>query len=107
MIQAGLRDVFVAADGNHLERHRIRTTTTAEYYQPAGFKKATITRGKIGRGDAEERAIISATPSLKQTLSEISKRLITGSRKYDPTRHMVIEDSNKKWKQLSPGDGPK
>ncbi|KAG2231708.1 hypothetical protein INT48_000448 [Thamnidium elegans] len=150
MIQAGLRDVFVAADGNHLERHRIRTITTAEYYQLAGFKKATITRGKIGRGDTEERAIISATPSLKassldlfnaaaiyifnnfvnitlyydrdlkfnklkfrnyikkqQTLSEISKRLITGSRKYDPTRHMVIEDSNKKWKQLSPGDGPK
>ncbi|KAI8076281.1 hypothetical protein BDF21DRAFT_422998 [Thamnidium elegans] len=43
----------------------------------------------------------------QQTLSEISKRLITGSRKYDPTRHMVIQDSNKKWKQLSPGDGPK
>ncbi|KAG2237249.1 hypothetical protein INT48_006653 [Thamnidium elegans] len=121
---AGLPDVFVAADGNHLERHKIRTTTTAEYYQFAGFKKATITRGRIGRGDAEERAIISITSSLKtssldlfntaaiyifnnfQTLSEISKRLITGSRKYDPIRHMMIENSNMKWKQLFPGDGP-
>ncbi|KAI8077046.1 hypothetical protein BDF21DRAFT_400222 [Thamnidium elegans] len=43
---------------------------------------------------------------LMQTLSEISKRLITDSRKYDPTRHVVIEDSNKKRKHLFPGDGP-
>ncbi|GAA5814013.1 hypothetical protein MFLAVUS_007503 [Mucor flavus] len=145
----GLRDVFVAADGSHLERHKIRRVTTKEYYQLAGFKKARITRGKISRGDAEERAIISARSSLKtsslnpfnvaasyifnnfvnmtlyydrnlrfyklkfrnyikkqQTLSEISKRLLTGSKKYDPTNHMTIENSTKKWKQTAPADRP-
>ncbi|GAA5798102.1 hypothetical protein HPULCUR_003502 [Helicostylum pulchrum] len=148
-VDPGLRDVFVAADGSDIERHRIRRTTTNEYYQLAGFKKARITRGKIDRGDAEERAIISATPSLKtsslnlfnvaasyifnnfvnmtlyydrnlrfnklkfrnyikkqQALSEISKRLLTESKKYDPTNHMTIENSTKKWKQTAPADRP-
>ncbi|GAA5816685.1 hypothetical protein MFLAVUS_010217 [Mucor flavus] len=49
-VDPGLRDVFVAADGSRLERHRIRRTTSNEYYQLAGFKKVRITRGKIGRG---------------------------------------------------------
>ncbi|GAA5805701.1 hypothetical protein HPULCUR_011225 [Helicostylum pulchrum] len=64
-VDPGLRDVFVAADGSDIESHIIRITTTNEYYQLAGFKKARITRGKIARGDAEERAIISARSSLK------------------------------------------
>jgi hypothetical protein len=38
-VDPGIREVFVASDGTANEKHRVRRTSTAEYYQLAGFKK--------------------------------------------------------------------
>jgi hypothetical protein len=147
-LDPGIRDVFVDADNDTSERHRVRKTSTNEYYQLAGFKKAMITRAKFGRTSPNERAIIAAAPTMKtssigrfitaatyifnnfsnitnfydlnlrfnklkfqtyikkqKALSEMAKRLITGSSKYRPPGY-VIENSAKKWKQLAPHDKP-
>lgn len=64
-LDPGLHDIFVASDGavagveDVAQRHRIRKTSTAEYYQLAGFKSATIKRTKHDRNNRDARLIIS------------------------------------------------
>ncbi|KAI8997070.1 hypothetical protein BDB01DRAFT_901515 [Pilobolus umbonatus] len=49
-LDPGVKDVLIAADGHNPNRtHRIRKTSTNDYYYLAGLKKATITRTKIKR----------------------------------------------------------
>ena len=45
-VDPGQTDIFVASDGDSGNRHRIRKTSTAEYYHLAGFKSAVIKRAK-------------------------------------------------------------
>ncbi|KAG2177978.1 hypothetical protein INT43_003231, partial [Umbelopsis isabellina] len=66
-----LRDVFVACDGvgtgagQSRQRHRIRKTSTGEYYQLCGFKSAAIKRAKHDRANVDARHLISNTPSTR------------------------------------------
>ncbi|EPB90321.1 hypothetical protein HMPREF1544_02846 [Mucor circinelloides 1006PhL] len=70
-LDPGIRDVFVASDGvgtgagQDRQRHRIRKTSTGEYYQLCGFKSAIIKRAKHDQANADARRLISDTPSTK------------------------------------------
>ena len=145
-VDPGLTDIFFASDDHEIpNRHRIRKTSTAEYYQLAGFKKSRLSRAKIDKDRMDERRILSQSPSLKtssfdnytasvkyilrnygqltsyydnqfiftklkfrnyinkqKALTEISKRLLSGSRKYSVQTDII--DSTKKWKKRSPVD---
>jgi hypothetical protein len=64
-VDPGIREVFVASDGTAKEKHRLRRTSTAEYYQLAGFKKYVITHSKYGALHPQERTIVANSPTLK------------------------------------------
>ena len=64
-VDPGQREVFVACDGTTTESHRVRRTSTGEYYQLAGFKKACLTRAKIDKYNSEQRLLISQKPTMK------------------------------------------
>jgi hypothetical protein len=66
-VDPGVRDVFVASDGDELARHRIRKTSTSEYYQMAGFNSAKIKRSKYDRSHRDARNVVAQTPSTKTT----------------------------------------
>lgn len=149
-LNSGLRDVFAASDGavagieDVARRHRIRKALTAEYYQLAGFKSATIKRAKHDHNNRDAQNIISNCPSLKtsnletlnlaaryvfqnfatikgyytfrlkklkyhgyrnkqKALSELCKRVFTGSQKYGQ-EDWVIPESPFKWKPFTPVD---
>ncbi|EPB83449.1 hypothetical protein HMPREF1544_09777 [Mucor circinelloides 1006PhL] len=150
-LDPGIRDVFVASDGvgtgagQDRQRHRIRKTSTGEYYQLCGFKSAIIKRAKHDQANADARRLISDTPSTKtcdwdrfnqalryifrnfqtikdyyttglrklkyhsyrnkqKALTEMCKRLFTGSRKYQEDNPDIQQANQQKWKPLAPRD---
>lgn len=143
-VDPGQRDLFVASDGDSNGTHRIRRTSTSEYYFLAGYKAANIKRAKYAANNIQLRQHISAGNSFKtaslnnleealrttfgnflqvrnfynfgqrslrftlynkrrRALTEICKRLVTGSEKY--TNLPPIQQINPlKWKPVTPND---
>ncbi|KAL7312785.1 hypothetical protein PS15m_008510 [Mucor circinelloides] len=131
--------------GQDRQRHRIRKTSTGEYYQLCGFKSAIIKRAKHDQANADARRLISDTPSTKtcnwdrfnqalryifrnfqtikgyyttglrklkyhsyrnkqKALTEMCKRLFTGSRKFQEDNPDIQQANQQKWKPLAPRD---
>lgn len=150
-LDPGLRDIFVACDGvgtgadPSRQRHRIRKTSTSEYYQLSEFKSAAIKRAKHDRANVDAHRLISNVPSTRtcnwdqfnevlryifrnfeaikgyyttglkklkfhnyrneqKALTEMCKRLFTGSRKYQEGNPDIQQAHLKKWKPLAPRD---
>ncbi|KAI8879357.1 hypothetical protein K501DRAFT_193786, partial [Backusella circina FSU 941] len=64
-VDPGIREVFVASDGTAKEDHRVRRTSTMEYYQLAGFKKHVFACSKYGTLNPQKRMIITNLPTFK------------------------------------------
>jgi hypothetical protein len=64
-VDLGIREVFVTSDGTSKSSHRIRRTSTAEYYHLAGFKRDVVARAKYNKDHPHDRQILAQSPSLK------------------------------------------
>ncbi|KAI8886880.1 hypothetical protein K501DRAFT_308589 [Backusella circina FSU 941] len=60
-----IREVFVASDDIAKESHKVRRTSTAEYYQLAGSKKQIFTCSKYGTLHPQERVILVNSPTFE------------------------------------------
>ena len=70
-IDPGLTDLFVAADGDEVDPHRIRRTSTKEYYHICGFNAASRKRDNWKRQNQEAARIIDAIPTLKTASTQV------------------------------------
>lgn len=77
-LDPGSTDLFVAADGSNQNAHRIRRTSTKEYYDLCGFKVANENR-RIWRTEADlhQLSIIDGIPTIKTTDLQQLHRAIT------------------------------
>jgi hypothetical protein len=80
-VDPGSTDMFMAVDGCSVTSHRIRKTSTKEYYDLCGYNHATEKRNQWKKEESTNvHQIIDATPTLKtsnleQTRIAISYRL--------------------------------
>ena len=80
-VYPGSTDMFMAVDGCSVSSHRIRKTSTKEYYDLCGYNHATEKRNQWKKEESTNvHQIIDATPTLKtsnleQTRIAISYRL--------------------------------
>jgi hypothetical protein len=77
-LDPGSTDLFVAADRSNQNAHRIRRTSTKEYYDLCGFKVANENR-RIWRTEADlhQLRIIDGIPTIKTTDLQQLHRSIT------------------------------
>jgi hypothetical protein len=77
-VDPGLRDIFVACDEGPEKEHRVRNTSTPEYYHLLGSDARMILHGKLKHSRPDQARIISQTPSFKTS----SPRLFVEATKY-------------------------
>src|SRR3984885_8824837 len=66
MTYTGVTDIFVAVDGHDESRHRIRRTSSKEYYHLCGYNEATAQRRRWTAMEGPEwNQLINQMPSLK------------------------------------------
>jgi Putative transposase DNA-binding domain len=67
-VDPGVTDVFVAVDGHGEDQHRVRRTSSKEYYHICGFNKATEQRRRWRVADGQNwNQLIEQMPTVKTT----------------------------------------
>ncbi|KAG0169462.1 hypothetical protein DFQ30_003588 [Apophysomyces sp. BC1015] len=64
-VDPGLMDTFVAVDGCGKEVHRVRKTSTLEYYSVCGYTHAARKRTSYAKTDPQAKEIIDRIPTMK------------------------------------------